>query len=393
MATGLVNQWMQRALALAARGEGYVEPNPLVGCVLVGSTASNGANGEVLLGEGYHARFGQAHAERAALEDARQRGHAAQLVGATAYVTLEPCCHQGKTPPCTAALIEAGIARVVTARLDPFPRVAGQGIAALRAAGVAVEVGVEQTAAEQLLAPYLKRLRQGRPWVIAKWAMSLDGKLATHAGQSQWISCETSRARVQELRGRVDAIVVGSRTALVDNPRLTARTPQAPPRTALRVVLDSQLQLPIDSQLARTASEVPVLLVAGPNAPTDKAEQLRKLGCQVHLSPHADRQMRLDSLLEHLACHYQATNVLVEGGGELLGSLLELQQIDQCEVFIAPMLIGGRSAPSAIGGLGLAALNDGPAVVSWQVEPSGQDSHIRMRLNWEKPPISASTTT
>lgn len=384
MATGLVNQWMQRALALAARGEGYVEPNPLVGCVLVGSTSGDGSDGGVLLGEGYHARFGQAHAERAALEDARQRGHTAQLVGATAYVTLEPCCHHGKTPPCTAALIEAGIARVVTAQLDPFPQVAGQGVAALRTAGVSVEVGVEQAAAEQLVAPYLKRLRHGRPWVIAKWAMSLDGKLATHTGQSQWISCETSRARVQELRGRVDAIVVGSRTALADNPRLTARTPQAPPRTALRVVLDTQLQLPLDSQLARTAREVPVLLVAGPDAPPDKAEQLRELGCRVHVSSHADRQVRLDSLLEHLACHYEATNVLVEGGGELLGSLLQLRQIDQCEVFIAPKLIGGRSAPSPIGGLGLAALNDSPAVVSWAVEPSGQDSHIRMQLSWQK---------
>ncbi|MCA9158593.1 MAG: bifunctional diaminohydroxyphosphoribosylaminopyrimidine deaminase/5-amino-6-(5-phosphoribosylamino)uracil reductase RibD [Planctomycetales bacterium] len=384
MATGLVNQWMQRALALAARGEGYVEPNPLVGCVLVGGASGNGANDEVLLGEGYHARFGQAHAERAALEDARQRGHAARLVGATAYVTLEPCCHHGKTPPCTAALIEAGIARVVTAQLDPFAQVAGQGVAALRAAGVSVEVGVEQAAAEQLLAPYLKRLSHGRPWVIAKWAMSLDGKLATHAGQSQWISCETSRARVQELRGRVDAIVVGSRTALADNPRLTARTPHAPPRAALRVVLDSQLQLPLNSQLVRTAREIPVLLVAGPDASADKAEQLRELGCQVHLSPHADRQLRLDSLLQHLARHYEATNVLVEGGGELLGSLLELRQIDQCEVFIAPKLIGGHAAPSPIGGIGLAELNDGPAATSWQVEPSGQDSHIRMRLNWEK---------
>ncbi len=382
MATGLVNQWMQRALALAARGEGYVEPNPLVGCVLVGSSEA-GANDEVLLGEGYHARFGQAHAEQAALEDARQRGHTAQLVGATAYVTLEPCCHHGKTPPCTTAFIEAGIARVVTAKLDPFPLVAGQGVAALRAAGVSVEVGVEQAVAEQLLAPYLKRLRQQRPWVIAKWAMSLDGKLATHTGQSQWISCETSRARVQELRGRVDAIVVGSRTALADNPRLTARTPQVPPRTALRVVLDSQLQLPLDSLLARTAREVPVLLVAGPDAPLGKAEQLRALGCQVHLSPHADRQRRLDSLLEHLACHYEATNVLVEGGGELLGSLLELRQIDQCEVFIAPKLIGGQSAPSPIGGLGLAALDYGPAATSWQVEPSGQDSHIHLRLTWQ----------
>ncbi len=384
MAARVVNQWMRRALALAARGEGCVEPNPLVGCVLVGCAADGGADDEVVLGEGYHAHFGQAHAERAALEDARQRGHAARLIGATAYVTLEPCCHHGKTPPCTEALIAAGIARVVTAQLDPFPQVAGQGVAALRAAGVDVEVGVEQAAAKQLLAPYLKRLQHRRPWVIAKWAMSLDGKLATATGKSQWISCEASRARVQELRGRVDAIVVGSRTALADNPRLTARTTQTPPRTALRVVLDSQLQLPIDSQLARSAREVPVLLVASPDAPKEKSRQLRELGCQIYQPQYADRQQRLDSLLEHLACHYRATNLLVEGGGELLGSLLELRQIDQCEVFIAPKIIGGRSAPSPIGGLGLAELTDGPTPTRWRVEPCGVDSHISVRLTWDK---------
>lgn len=381
MATGVVSHWLRHAIDLAARGEGYVEPNPLVGCVLVAPT--DGTGEEVLLGEGFHARFGQAHAERAALADARLRGNAERLIGATAYVTLEPCCHHGKTPPCTTALIEAGIARVVVAQLDPFPQVAGQGVAALRAAGLSVQVGEEQAAAEQLNAPYLKRLRTGRPWMIAKWAMSLDGKLATHTGDSQWISGETSRAWVQQLRGRVDAILVGSRTALLDNPRLTARTPDTPPRTALRVVLDSQLQLPLQSNLALTAGQVPVLLVAGPDASPEKAQRLRDLGCHVHLSPHANRNQRLDALLEHLASRYRATNVLVEGGGELLGSLLELQQIDQCEVFIAPKLIGGQAAPSAIGGQGLAALCDGPQVTQWRVGPSGEDSHIHMRLNWQ----------
>lgn len=384
MATGLVSShWMRHALDLAARGEGAVEPNPLVGCVLVAPADNSGE--EVLLGEGFHARFGHAHAERAALEDALRRGHAARLAGATAYVTLEPCCHHGKTPPCTTALIEAGIARVVIAQLDPFPQVAGQGVAELRAAGLSVQVGVEQAAAEQLAAPYLKRVRTGRPWMIAKWAMSLDGKLATHTGDSQWISGETSRAWVQALRGRVDAILVGSRTALLDNPRLTARTPHTPARTALRVVLDSQLQVPLQSNLAITARQVPVLLVAGPDASPEKAQQLSDLGCHVHLSPFADRNLRLDALLEHLVSHYSATNVLVEGGGELLGSLLELRQIDQCEVFIAPKLIGGQAAPSAIGGLGLAALRDGPQVTQWQVRPSGEDSHIHMRLNWHSP--------
>lgn len=380
MATGLVSHWMRHALDLAARGEGFVEPNPQVGCVLVAPT--DGAGEEVLLGEGFHARFGQAHAERAALEDARQRGNGDRLIGATAYVTLEPCCHHGKTPPCTTALIEAGIARVVIAQLDPFPQVAGQGVAALQAAGVNVQVGVEQAAAEQLSAPYFKRLRTGRPWIIAKWAMSLDGKLATRTGDSQWISGPASRSWVQALRGRVDVILVGSRTALLDNPRLTARTPYTPPRTAMRVVLDSHLQLPLHSHLALTARHIPVLLVAGPDASSEKAQQLSDLGCHVHLSPFPDRNQRLDALLEHLVSHYNATNVLVEGGGELLGSLLELQQIDQCEVFIAPKLIGGQAAPSAIGGMGLSALIDSPHATQWRVHPSGEDSHIHMRLSW-----------
>lgn len=380
MATGVVSHWMRHAIDLAARGEGFVEPNPMVGCVLVAPMA--GSDEGELLGEGFHARFGQAHAERAALQDARRRGNADRLIGATAYVTLEPCCHHGKTAPCTTALIEAGIARVVVAQLDPFPQVAGQGVAALRAAGMSVEIGVDQAAAEQLAAPYLKRLRTGRPWMIAKWAMSLDGKLATHTGDSQWISCPTSRAWVQELRGRVDAILVGSRTALLDDPRLTARTPYTPPRTALRVVLDSQLQLSPQSNLALTARQVPLLLVAAPDASPEKAQQLKELGCHVYLSPHADRNRRLDALLEHLVSRYSATNVLVEGGGELLGSLLELQQIDQCEVFIAPKLIGGQAAPSPIGGLGLAALRDGPPITQWRVQSSGDDSHIHVRLNW-----------
>ncbi len=369
-------RWMQLALDLAAKGEGSVEPNPMVGCVLVDKSGQQ-------IGAGYHARFGEAHAERAAIDNARQSGLAEQLNGATAYVTLEPCCHHGKTPPCTTALLGAGVARVVVAQRDPFPEVAGKGLALLQQAGVHVSVGLAQSAAEQLNAPYLKRIQRSRPWVIAKWAMSLDGKIATRSGDSQWISGKLSRERVQNLRGRVDAIIVGSGTALTDNPLLTARTSAAPLRTALRVVMDSTLRVPLNYRLVETARETPLLLVAGPGASPDKAEQLRALGCQVKMSIQADPQRRLDELLETLAVERAATNVLVEGGGQLLGSLLKLGQIDQCEVFIAPKLIGGVEAPSPVGGLGFAHLRDCPATYSLKAQPSGEDTHISLRVNWE----------
>ncbi|MFZ5831242.1 MAG: bifunctional diaminohydroxyphosphoribosylaminopyrimidine deaminase/5-amino-6-(5-phosphoribosylamino)uracil reductase RibD, partial [Planctomycetota bacterium] len=203
---------MRRALELAAEGEGYVEPNPMVGCVI--------AQGAETLGEGWHRRFGGPHAEIEALRIAGPRA-----AGATMFVTLEPCCHFGKTPPCTRAVVDAGIRRVVVAIGDPFPAVAGGGLAELRAAGIETTIGVLEAEAAELVAPYLKLLRTGLPWVIAKWAMTLDGKIATHTGVSRWISGPESRAVVHRLRGRVDAIVVGRQTAAIDDPQLTARPP------------------------------------------------------------------------------------------------------------------------------------------------------------------------
>src|SRR5262249_11759950 len=207
------HDYMTRALELAARGRGAVEPNPLVGAVVV--------RDGTIVGEGWHEKFGQAHAEVNALNRAGEKAR-----GATLYVTLEPCCHFGKTPPCTEAVIRSGVRRVVVAMLDPFPQVAGQGASRLREAGIAVEVGVGEAgdfAARRLNAPYLKRLRTGRPWVHAKWAMTLDGKIATRTGQSKWITGEAARARVHELRGRMDAIIVGRGTLVADDPLLTAR--------------------------------------------------------------------------------------------------------------------------------------------------------------------------
>ena len=335
--SGELDAWhMARALELAALGRGAVEPNPLVGCVI--------AHGAEVVGEGYHRRFGGPHAEVEALRVAGERAR-----GATAYVTLEPCCHFGKTPPCSQSLLAAGITRVVAAMRDPFPKVDGGGIDELRKAGVEVVVGLRENESRKLNAPYLKLLSTGRPWVIAKWAMTLDGKIATHTGDSQWISGEASRAIVHELRGRVDAIVVGAGTAKADDPQLTARPPgqAAAARVATRIVVDDRASLDLESKLATTAREIPVIVAAATNASPIYVAQLRGLGCEVLLLEGASRRERVVELLDELG-RRRMTNILVEGGSSLLGELFDSGEIDEAAVFIAPKLIGGRGAPSPI---------------------------------------------
>ena len=363
---------MHLALELARQGEGHVEPNPMVGCVLV--------RGQEIIGRGFHRRYGGPHAEVEALSEARNAGRDADLKGCTAYVTLEPCCHHGKTPPCTLALIEAGVSRAVIAMQDPFDQVAGKGAEALRTGGIEVEVGLLADQARELNAPYLKRIQSRRPWVIAKWAMSVDGKIAATSGESQWISNADSRQRVHQIRGRVDAVLVGSRTALRDDPLLTTRTESAAPRVATRIVVDSKLALSTTSRLATTAREAPVMIWAGPEADLTKAKELRRLGIEVVVSTETQRDRRLIALLEHLAVQRSATNVLVEGGEMLLGSLLDLRQIDQCEVFVAPKLIGGANAPSPIGGIGSARVEQGPEMRVMSTDRLRDDLHISLRL-------------
>lgn len=332
---------MSRALELAGRGLGRVEPNPMVGCVLI--------RHGMVVGEGFHQQFGGPHAEVEALRVAGERAR-----GSTAYVTLEPCCHTGKTGPCTRALIEAGVVRVIAAMRDPFPRVAGGGFAELAAAGIVVEEGLLAEHAALLNASYLKRLRTGLPWVIAKWAMTLDGKIAAHTGDSQWISGPASRALVHELRGRVDAILVGGGTARRDDPLLTARPAGA--RTALRVVLDTKAHLSSESQLLRTARDVPLLVVVGSASTTQDRERLQAAGAEVLVVHSTDHQERIRDVLLELA-RRGCTNVLVEGGSRVLGSLLDGQLIDEVYAFVAPKLIGGFLAPSPLAGNGLAHMS------------------------------------
>ncbi len=353
--------WMRRALDLAERGRGHVEPNPLVGAVIV-------RDGQIV-GEGWHQQFGAAHAEVNALA---QAGSAAP--GATLYVTLEPCCHHGKTPPCTAAVIRAGITRVVAALEDPFPQVAGRGAALLRAAGIPVEFGVGAAAARRQNAPYLKLLSTGRPYVHAKWAMSLDGKIATRTGDSKWISSEASRRRVHELRGRMDGILVGIGTALADDPLLTARPPG--PRTACRVILDSHARLAAVSQLVQTARQVPTLIAVSAQAKNAPAA-LSAAGCEILAVP-GDAEGRPDimRLLDELG-RRRWTNLLVEGGAAVLGSFFDRDAVDEIHAFVAPKLIGGAEAKSPIAGRGVDAIVQSAGWTTESIENLDGDAYLR----------------
>lgn len=336
----------------------------MVGCVI--------AQGAEIIGEGFHKRFGGPHAEVEALRIAGDRA-----AGATLYVTLEPCCHQGKTPPCTKAVLAAGVRRVVVAQPDPFPQVQGGGIAELQAAGVTVDVGLLEAEARRLNAPYLKLVVLERPWIIAKWAMTLDGKIATCSGESRWISGPQSRQIVHAIRGRVDAIVVGRETAAQDDPLLTARPPG--PRTALRVVLDTHASLSSESQLVRTARETPVLVAVGSTASDADRARLADAGCDVFLCQGKTHAARLDALLAELG-RRKLTNVLVEGGGRLLGGLLDARQIDEVHVFIAPKLFGGATARSPIAGVGIAAITDALRLESPEMRQVGDDIYIQARV-------------
>lgn len=365
---------MARALELAQRAEGDVEPNPMVGAVVYRIEDDQ----PILLSEGWHERFGEPHAEVNAIAAFGEAGHAGNTQGVSLAVTLEPCAHHGKTPPCVEAILRAGIPRVVIAQRDPAPWVSGRGIEQLREQGVEVVLGVREEQARQLNEPFIKRVTTALPWTIAKWAQTLDGKIATHLGDSQWISGEESRRWVHRLRARVDAVLVGIGTALKDDPTLTARD-VAVHRIARRVVIDPRLVLPIDSKLVRSLREggPPITLATALeslDAAADRKAALEEAGAEiVPLGRHA-RSDRLDlrPLLAHLAEAHQATNVLVEGGGGVVGSMLAQGLLDALEVFVAPRVMGvssasGGEAGARFGaGLGAAMTHPIPAV-QWPV--------------------------
>lgn len=350
---------MTRAIELARRGAGRVEPNPQVGAVV---GVRDAAGRLEIVGEGWHAEFGGPHAEIVALREAGERAR-----GATLYVTLEPCCHHGKTPPCTDAIIAAGIVRVVIGARDPFPAVNGGGITALKQAGLVVDLGLLEPEATRLIAAFRTLVERQRPWVIAKWAMSLDGTLATGTPEDRWLSSPESRAIVHELRGRIDGIIVGIGTVLADDPLLTARP--TGPRTPLRIVLDSNARLPLTSQLVRTAHDVPLLVAVGPDAAATRIAALEAAGCEVWQGHEADQSARALALLHELG-RRRHTTLLVEGGPAVLRAFFSARLVDEVWTFIAPRIVGGAAAS-------LPTLHDAPPIDIEDVTHPGGDIFIR----------------
>lgn len=352
---------MRRALELARQALGRSSPNPSVGALVL----SEGR----IVGEGWTAPAGGPHAEVVAL---RQAGQAAR--GATIYVTLEPCCHHGRTPPCTDALIAAGVRRVEVATLDPNPAVAGAGVAALRAAGIEVRIGLGAAAARALIAPFRRWVLHGRPLVLAKYAMTLDGRVASRTGDSRWISGPASRLLVHRLRDVSDAILVGAGTVLADDPRLSARLPEGEEaRQPLRVVLDSRGRLPLAAKIFDPEQGGPTLVASvRPNA--DWTGALGRRGIETwHLPGDEAGRVELTALLERLAKERDITSLLVEGGSAVLGAFLGQGLADRLLAFVAPKLIGGRDAPGPVGDPGRAAMAQAQVLGTPRWARLGQD--------------------
>ena len=348
--------YMRLALDLAAKGRGWTNPNPMVGAVIV--------KGGRVIGEGYHHRCGGLHAEREAFAACTESPS-----GATLYVTLEPCCHHGRQPPCTEAILEAGISRVVVGSGDPNPLVAGKGLEFLRAHGVEVEAGVLRAECDALNDVFFHYIRTKRPYVVMKYAMTLDGKIATRTGASQWITGEEARQQVHRDRHRYAAIMAGVGTVLADNPLLTCRMEGG--RNPVRVICDTRLRTPLDSQLVRTAREVPTILAVG-EAASAQAAPYRDAGCQVWVLPERDGHVDLSALMERLGAA-EIDSVLLEGGGTLNWAALESGIVQRVQAYIGPKLFGGAAAKSPVAGLGVELPAQAAGVKNITVTQIGED--------------------
>ena len=349
---------MERALQLAERGRGRTSPNPMVGAVLVSA-------GEIV-GEGFHPRAGEPHAEIFALRQAGERAG-----GATLYVTLEPCCHHGRTPPCTQALIAAGVARVHLAMLDPNPLVAGRGRDQLEAAGIITVVGEREAEARILNEAYLHWITSHRPFVIAKFAASLDGKIATHTGDARWITGPAARQAAHRLRDQVDAILVGVETVIADDPQLTTRLDQAEVRHPLRVILDSRGRIPDSSQVLDPALPGRTLIATTDAMPPRRRRDLAHRA-EVLLLPAAEGRVDIPALLDALG-ERQITSLLVEGGGTVLGSFFARVPVNKVLAFLAPLIIGGQHAPTPVAGPGASCIADAWRLADVRIEQLGPD--------------------
>jgi len=358
---------LARAIELAEGGRGRTTPNPLVGAVVV-------KDGEVL-GEGFHTAYGAAHAEREALAACRSEPR-----GATLYVSLEPCCHQGQTPPCTDAILQAGIVRVVVGSDDPTEKAAGRGLGILRDEGVEVVVAGGELAAKARLLnqPFRKHARTGRPFVLFKSAMTLDGKVATHTGDSKWISGEASRRLAHHWRAGCDAVAVGIGTALTDDPLLTARVDgvHRPPR---RIVFDSEARLPLDSQLVRGAAELPLTVVISRAAPRLAADALEVAGAEVIVATGENEPARVRNALSQIGAA-GVTSILLEGGPHLAGAFLDAGEVDEIRLFVAPVVLGGSHARDPLEGEGVERIAEATRALTLECDRVAEDVLISARL-------------
>lgn len=348
--------YMRRAIALAKQGLGWMNPNPLVGCVIV-------KNGEIVA-EGYHEKIGGWHAERNAVLHCKE-----DLSGATAYVTLEPCCHHGRTPPCSDLLIERGIKKVFIGSSDPNPLVAGRGANQLRQAGVEVVEGLLKEECDALNPIFFHYIQTKRPYVLMKYAMTADGKIATGSGESKWITGESARARVQQTRHQYSAIMVGVDTVLADNPMLNSRMPNA--KQPVRIVCDSQLRTPLDCQLVQTAKEYRTV-IATVSDDLQKIEQFRPLGVDVLVCKARNKRVDLQDLLQKLG-EMQIDSLLLEGGSSLNFSALESGIVNRVHCYIAPKLVGGKQAKTPIGGEGIQQIDQAVKLKLKSTELIGED--------------------
>lgn len=358
---------MHRALTLAELAKGRTSPNPLVGAVVV-------KDGKIIA-EGYHKKAGGPHAEIHALDAA---GKNAQ--GSTLYVTLEPCCHWGRTPPCTDTIIKSGIAHVYVTHLDPNPKVAGKGIKELEKSGIKTTVGICAEAAETLNEVYIKHISTGYPFVILKTAMSLDGKIATSTGESQWITSESSREKAHEIRDQVDAIIVGIGTILSDDPALTTRLPGKKGKDPIRIVLDSHARTPLTARVFNPNSLAKVIIAVTPHAPKKNIALLKERQAEIIVIPDKDGRVCFKTLMQTLGERH-ITSVLVEGGGKVNASAFESGVVDKVMCFIAPKFIGGIKAPGIINGDGIKRLIDAPELQRLSITQINNDLLIEGYIN------------
>lgn len=359
--------YMSKAIGLAKKGEGKTSPNPLVGAVIVKDNK--------IIGTGYHQIYGGPHAERNALKDCREKGF--NPAGADMYVTLEPCCHYGKTPPCTEAIIESGIKRVVIGSLDPNPKVAGKGVQILRDAGIEVVTDIMNEECTELNHVFFHYITEGKPLVILKYAMTMDGKIATYKGLSQWITSEKARERVQEDRNRCSAIMVGIGTVLADDPRLTCRIEGG--THPARIICDSDLRIPEDSYIVRTAGEIRTI-IATLSDQGEKAETLKKLGCEIIVTEAAeDGEISLNDLVSKVG-KAGIDSIILEGGSGLNWSALNEGIVDRVQTYIAPKIFGGEDAKTPVGGQGFERPEDCIRLERTGMELIGDDLLIESRV-------------